>query len=400
MSESSSNPDPSERFSLVAGGPFHELCSRLSLSSPVLAHVGRRSALVVALAWLPLLALTLIEGSIWKGTVPVPFFFDFEVHLRFLVALPLLFLAELPVHERLAKAVRQFSNRGLVRERDRPRFEAIVASTHGWRDSWLGELAVLAVVYLVGRQAWLGLLSLDTATWYATPGDSGELLSWAGQWLVWVSVPIFQFVLYRWLFRLALWVVFLVRVSRLDFDLVPTHPDRAGGLGFLGTNSLGFSVLLASVGVLLSGTIANFIFFDGARLPQYKLEIAGMVAALLLLILGPLTAFTPKLLRVRRAGLGEYGTLAMRYVRGFDAKWLRGAGGGAGEATELMGSADIQSLADLANSYEIVRTMRSVPFGRETAFKLAAAVIAPILPLALTMIPLEELLDRLISVLF
>jgi len=110
-----------------------------------------------------------------------------------------------------------------------------------------------------------------------------------------------------------------------------------------------------------------------------------------------LFAFTSHLLRAKRGGLREYGLLANRYVREFDHKWL---GGGAAPDEALVGSADIQSLADLANSFDVVRTMRGYPFSRDTVFFLAAATLLPVLPLTLTMIPLEQLIDRLLGVIF
>jgi hypothetical protein len=113
--------------------------------------------------------------------------------------------------------------------------------------------------------------------------------------------------------------------------------------------------------------------------------------------LGPLMVFAPQLAQAKRIGLREYGALAERYVREFDCKWLRG---GASADEPLLGSGDLQSLADLGNSFEVVRTMRVAPFTKETIFQLAAAVVVPIVPLLLTMMPLEELLKKLFGILF
>ena len=143
--------------------------------------------------------------------------------------------------------------------------------------------------------------------------------------------------------------------------------------------------------------LANRIFYLGAALPEFKVEIAVVVVFLLCLVLGPLLVFAPQLAQAKRTGLREYGTLAERYVREFDAKWLRG---GAPADEPLVGSADIQSLADLGNSFEVVRTMRIVPVTKEAVLQLAAATLAPIVPLALTMMPLEELLKKLFGILF
>jgi hypothetical protein len=107
--------------------------------------------------------------------------------------------------------------------------------------------------------------------------------------------------------------------------------------------------------------------------------------------------FAPQLAEARRKGLREYGSLAERYVREFDIKWLRG---GAPSGEKLVGSADIQSLGDLSNSYDVVRTMRYAPFSKEAILQLAAVTLVPIVPLLLTMMPLEALLRSLLGILF
>ena len=150
-------------------------------------------------------------------------------------------------------------------------------------------------------------------------------------------------------------------------------------------------------GGLLAGFIANRIFYLGAALPQFKIEIAVLVVFLLCLVLGPLLVFAPQLAEAKRKGNREYGTLAERYVRGFDNKWLRG---GAPADEPLGGSGDIQSLADLSNSFEVVRTMRIAPVTKEAVLRLVVATLVPLVPLALTMMPLEELLKKLIGIVF
>ena len=210
-------------------------------------------------------------------------------------------------------------------------------------------------------------------------------------------MPLFQFLLLRWYFRIFIWTRFLWQVSRIDLKLVPTHPDRVGGLGFLGNIVYAFAPVLLAHGVLLAGLIADRIFFAGATLQQFTVEIIGGVGALVFLVLCPLMVFAGQLARAKRTGLGEYGVLAQRYVREFDAKWIRG---GRDPAEPLIGSADIQSLADLANSFEVIRTMRIVPFSKETVFQLGVVTLVPLAPLLLTMISLEELLKRLLGAVF
>ena len=215
----------------------------------------------------------------------------------------------------------------------------------------------------------------------------------AGMWYGYLSLPLFQFLLLRWYFRLFMWTRFLWQVSRIELSLIPTHPDRVGGLGFLAN----FTPLAVAHGTLLAGLIANRIFYVGAALPDFKIEIAVLVVFLMCVVLGPLLVFAPQLAQAKRTGNREYGTLAERYVREFDAKWLRG---GVPADEPLVGSGDIQSLADLANSFEVVRTMRIAPVTKEAILQLAAATLAPVVPLALTMMSLEELLKTLFGILF
>jgi hypothetical protein len=385
-------------FSLVLGGPLFQLLRRSHLTGDALELARQRILVISLFAWLPLLALSALEGRLLGGRVAVPFLLDMEVHVKFLLALPLLIAAELMVHQRMRLVVRQFLERNLIPESARTRFDGAIASAFRLRNSVLAEVLLIAFVYGVGILiVWRHYTTLDTATWYATPSAEGSKLWLAGMWYGYVSLPIFQFLLLRWYFRLFIWIRFLCQVARIDLSLIPTHPDRAGGLGFLSNTVFAFTLLAVAHGALLAGQLANRIFYLGAALPDYKMEIAVMVIFLLCVVLGPLLVFAPQLAQAKRTGLREYGTLAERYVREFDAKWLRG-GAPADEA--LVGSGDIQSLADLGNSFEVVRTMQIAPITRDAVLRLVAATLTPVVPLLLTMMPLEELLKKLFGILF
>jgi hypothetical protein len=182
----------------------------------------------------------------------------------------------------------------------------------------------------------------------------------------------------------------------MDVAYAPMHPDRNGGIGFVSRIGYAFAPLLLAQGTLLAGMMANHIFFEGATLASFKLEIAAFVALMVGVVLAPLLVFIPPLARAKRAGMSDYGHLAKRYVDEFDAKWLQGSGQG-GEP--LVGSADVQSLADMGNSFEVVRSMRLVPITRDTLVQLVVMTLLPVAPLLLTMISLEELLGQLLKVL-
>jgi hypothetical protein len=389
-------PDPYD-FSVVLGGPLYQAVRRARLSGDALELLRRRLLAFVLVGWAPLLILSTLGGNALGRAVAVPFVKDLEVHLRLLLALPLLVLAELVVHQRMRPLARQFLERDLVAPSSRARFDAALASAQRLRNSVTAEVVLIAIVLLTGVFIWPHYGPLRVATWYASPADGGRQFTAAGWWFIYVSLPLFQFVLFRWYFRIAIWIRFLWQVSRCRLSLVPTHPDRLGGLGFLPGTVVAYAPLLAAHGALLAGVMASRIFFQGAALPDFKVEVVVILGFLLLIVLGPLLFFTPRLSEARRVGLREYGALAQRYVREFDDKWLRGSAP-AGEP--LVGSADVQSLADLGNSYEIVREMRTIPITRDAVLQLAVIALLPIAPLLLTMMPREELLQRLLQIVF
>jgi hypothetical protein len=388
-------------FSLVLGGPLFQLLVRSHLTTPALELVNRRMVFISMFAWLPLMILSLVDGTAWGG-VGLPFLYDIEMQARFLVALPLMIAAELVVHQRLRLVVGQFIERDIITEELLPRFNAIIASAVKLRNSVAIELILLFLVFVGGHYFWSsvsGMAKIGTGmgTWYATTTNSGTQLSPAGWWYIFISRPLFQFILIRWYFRIFIWARFLWQTSRLELNLIPTHPDRAAGLGFLGACSAIFAPLLMAHGALLAGVMANPIFFAGEKLVDFKMEIIGYVAFLLLLVLGPLLVFSPRLMKAKRTGLREYGMLASRYVSEFDRKWVRG---GAADDEPLIGSGDIQSLADLGNSFQVIREIKPFPFSRDTVIQLIVVAVLPGLPLVLTMIPLEELITKLLGAVF
>lgn len=384
----------SEEFSLVLGGPLYQFLLRSKLIRPPFGNLGWRIGVITALAWLPLVPLTIFGGR-FAGGVRVPFVYDYEVHARLLFSLPLLVLAEIVVYIRMRAIAAQFLERQIVTREVRPAFDAVLSSAARLRNSVAAEIALALVVFLAGPFVWRGALALHSDTWYATVTGSGPSYTAAGRWYTFVSVPVFQFILLRWYYRLFIWCRFLFQVSGLKLNLVPLHPDRCGGLGFLGNVASAFAPLLAAHTGLMAGFLANRILHEGAKLPDYKFEMIGMAAFLLAIVLGPLCVFAPSLNRARLAGLRTYGRLASDYVVDFAGKWAHGT---AQQSEPLLGSADIQSMADLDNSFAIVREMKLVPFGKETILRFIVIIAIPLAPLALTMFSLEELLKRLMQV--
>jgi len=385
-------------FSLVMGGPVFQLFRRSHLAGDGLDLVVRRILVITLMAWLPLLLLTALGSHAPGVTVKLQFLRDIEAHVRLLVALPVLIAAELLVHTRIRPIVKAFLARRIVRRQDLPKFVAAIDAAMNLRNSVPLELGLLAFVYSVGELVWRSKVALlSTPTWYAIPQDGHLHLTAAGYWYVYVSIPFFQFILLRWYLRFFIWFRFLWQVSRLDLHLIPTHPDRAGGLAFLGKSAYAFSPILFAQGALLAGLIASRVLHEGAKLLSFKMEAIGLIAFFLVFVLGPLTMFTPKLAGAKRKGLSDYGLFASSYVEGFEQKWVVRD---PSADDELLGTGDIQSLADLGNSYALVRDMRPVPFDMQDIVRLAAVTAVPLLPLGLIIFSFEQMLTQILKTLF
>jgi hypothetical protein len=358
----------------------------------------RRVIVTLLLAWVPLLALSIAEGHAWGDNVSLTFLEDLETQARLLLALPILIFLEPLIYQRMRPVVSQFLVRNLIPDDERWKFDAAINSAARLRNSVSAEILLIVLVYVVGiGYFWRALEVLPVASWYS-PSATGKFSpSLAGWWMGCVSLPMFQFLLLRWYYRLFIWARFLWQVSRIQLNFMPLHPDRCGGMGFLSSTSNAFAPLLFAQGLVLAGMMASRIFYAGAKLPQFEIELVALGVVLMFTILGPLLVFSSKLAVAKRTASREFGVLAVSYVRAFDRKWLRGV---APADEPFLGSSDIQSLADLGNSFAVVKEMNLVPFSTRTVLQLAAAILAPVAPLLLTMLPVEDLLARLLQIVF
>jgi hypothetical protein len=388
----------SGEFSLVSGGPLYQLWRRSGQTGDAMQLAHRRVLVAVLLTWVPLFLLSMIDGRAWGDSVVMPLMKDIETNVRSLIAVPLLIFAEVRVHRDLPSILRCFVDRGLISAGERPRFDAAVASAIRLRNSIVAEVLLIVLVYAVGMLVIRRTqFMLDADTWYAVRVNGGLRLTYAGWWGALVAMPVMQFLCVRWFFRLFVWGRLLWQVSRIPMNLEPVHPDATGGLHFIALTERACWTLMLGMGAVLSGMIANRIFYTGASLFEFKVEIVGMVALLVFLVFGPMLAFMPKLIELKHHAIEEYGRLGQRYAREFDRKWIH-----AERPTDepLLGSADIQSLADLRNSFLVVKEIRWTPFDVWDVVTLASFILIPLLPLLLTVFSVEEILDRLLKTIF
>ena len=376
-------------FSLADGSALIKRLRRLRLLRWIPQKVAYQIILAVLIAWVPLLIFAAFQGMAIGNKVQIPFLVDLVQYARFLVALPCAIALGTYVNPRLTSVLNSFLRGGIVTEKDFPRFAAAIARARAVTSSIITELVILALVYCYMSLRLHREVSADISSWHSARNA-------AHWWFLWVSMPLLLFAWFGWAWRLGVWAYLLFRISRLDLRLVATHPDRTGGLNFINVGMRRFSVLVFSISCILCASIGEEILFNGAKLRSYELELALFFLICLAVILGPLFVFTPRLIRSKLEYWGRYGPLASSYVQGFDEKWL--------VQTEyrrhsLLGSPDIQSLADLSHSYAGISGMRTLLPNRTTVGIFAIAYVVPAIPLSASVISFRQVLSEVYSLL-
>jgi len=378
-----------EDFSLVRRGPSYHVAERLGLAHPTARRRMLKASLLILVTWVPLLLLAAAAGHAFGHSVAVPLLRDPVIYTRFLFVVPLLAIAEVLVETSLGVQARHLLESGVIPEHERARFESGKTEVSRLRDSAVGEgiILVLAVTFSVAVRLVIRL-GLGESTWERT--EAGTTL--AGWWYALVSLPILAFFLFRWLWVFLLWAWFLFRVSRLDLELTPTHPDHVGGLGALGWGLASFAIVLLAVSAVLSGGLAYEIVHRGSSISELKYHVIVFVVLALVIIHSPLLAFSGRLARCRFRGLLDFGALIGRHDRAFDKKWI--------DRTDttpesLLGNPDVQSLAAIAVVFEHVDQMQLVPFDKKALIVLIVAALIPMIPLLGTAVPLTEILSKL-----
>jgi hypothetical protein len=376
-------PDVEALFDLGDGGVSRGL-ERLHLARGARLRTVRVAVLLAVVTWLPLLILAAIEGVAWGDAVHVPFVKDYLPYGQLLISVPVLVLGEFMIGRLLIRAVAGLRSSEVLNSKDVPLLDTVLARTI---QRWRGRNVNLVIIVLTCTAT---VLSLWGAREWLTGGwqVAGEGMTLAGWWYLLISLPVMRFLALRWLWRLLLWVWVLWRASRLELRPRPAHPDRAGGLAFLGGTQAAFGVLVFAFGVQLSCLIADAVRFRGAELTAFRGHIVAFVAIVVVVLLLPLLVFAPKLARAREEHL-----LFLSYSGYRGAGYLEGKLS-ASEIAELPVN-DISALADFGVLYENARLMRPLPMELRHVGAMVLAAALPFVPLVFLVMPAQEVLRTL-----
>jgi hypothetical protein len=383
-------------FEWIGTGLLGRILSRSGLLMPGTRILLARCLIGYGLTWIPLLILSIAQGLAFNRDLKIPFLYDFGAHVRFLLALPVFLLTDRILAPRAKETINELLENNIIGQSQLKRHFSNIRRFQKRVNSIIFELIFLVLVITAAVYGVQHRAPRPVTNWQYAAADS-KALSAAGWWFFYVAVPIWQFMLLRWFWQVLIYCNFLLNTAKLNLKLIPTHPDEMAGLRFLSIGQIWLLPFVFALSAVFSSSLGGKIVFEGADFLKFKYDIAAFVVVACLFIIGPLVVFTPKLLKAKRTGMLEYGTIASRYVEAFERKWLLGENP---QNEQFLGSADIQSLADLAGSYQVIKRMRPVPFDLPFVIKVLATIIMPILPLLLSVYAVDELFKVLKGLVF
>lgn len=376
--------------SLIRGGPFYRLQQSSRLIGADDWNVGRRIVFAIAVGWVPLILMKLLFD---RGNL-LFVLQDYRIVSRMLIAVPVLLLAQPLMESSFRRVVGHIYDAGLLGAKDLVRMEDNIAKLIQMRDSVLPELAIIILIAIHTFVSFKTVVG--DASWLAYRVGDAYHLTLSGWYAVLVSATIFQFLVGLNLWKWLLWTVFAFRVSRLNLQLVPTHPDENGGLGFLGMTPMAFMPISFSLAAVIGATFRYQILHKGAHLVSFGMPAIVFVVVIAVVALGPLIFFMPRVAALRRKGILDYAILGQMQSTEFHEKWILNR---SGHEDELIDAAEISTLCDYGQAYDRIVAMKPFPTDRGALIALALSIAIPALPVVVAEIPLVVVLKQLLGAL-
>ena len=381
-------------FSLVRGDPLFRLQRRIGLIPPDGLGLLRRAVFWSMLGWLPVMLWAAYVHRVLPGVAAEPLLAHFGIHARLLVAVPLLILAEGPAHALAGKLLRHLVESGIVRAEGISALRAVAASTSRLRDSIVPWVVIVGVVVAFATTSEI-VHHAHEVDW-AAETSAPERVGFGGLWYLYVGRSIFLVLALGWLWRLALSTVLLWRLARLDLSLVPTHPDRAGGVGFLEWLPVAFAPVVLAISIVVASRLAHEAVYHDVALQAVRVQMLVFVIVAVALFLLPLLAFAGPLKRAKRKALLDYGALVGRHGRLVRQRWIEGR---PLDDDAVLNAPELGPVADTGAVFDAVKAMRTVPLGKASILPLAAAAVLPMLAVLAIQVPIKDMLLTLLKAL-
>ena len=349
--------------------------------------VTRRALFFAMFTWLPIVIWAALESRLLDRAAGEPLLAHYGVHVRCLVAIPLLILAESMALRVVRTIVSQFIENGLIIDSQRDRFFKIIQDTTQLRDKafpWVIVFA-LTLLWLVGVPENVHEHELSWATL-----ETG--MGFGGWWFLYVVRPIFTILLLGWLWRIGLIFRLFYLISKLDLALVPAHPDAMGGLGFLQKLPKAFILVTLAMSAVLASRWVHDSLYHQIALDTLKLPLLSFAVLWGLTVVAPLFVFTAKMISTRKKAMRQYSALLSEHGRLVHQKWILGQNIG---ERGILDSPELGPSADIETIYAAVKKMSLIPIGKSCIMPIIVPIALPMIIVAATQIPLLKILTTL-----
>jgi hypothetical protein len=383
--------DEDKQYSLVSGGLIYSLERKMDIIQRGEPGLLKRAMIFATITWLPLAILTLIDGTFAGENVTLTFIEDFPVHVRFLLVLPFLIIIEKMVDHAFDDYMN--STRRLIAAKDEVEFTNIGKAIDKMSNSWTPEIVFLAIIFGTFFLQ-LDILDLSISRWSIESADGS--LDYPGIFYLFVSIPLYQFLIARWAWRWVVWAYSVFKISRLNLRIEASHADQMAGLEYMGLVPMTFCFLSLAFSAIFSAVIGEDIIYDGATLQEYWYPILFFVILVPVMLHLPLLAMIPNLLKAKTRAMNKFSSLIQYHNNLYREKWMEGQ---LPKNEHLLGSLDNSSMADINGSYQqAVKEMSIIPINRKSLIWMILMLMIPFLPLLFTMYSLKDLVDKLLKV--
>ena len=347
----------------------------------------RRAIFWALLGWGPVAAWAVLTGRM-HAPDGESFLAHFGVTARLLLAVPFMVVAEAVLSGSVIRLGRECGVSGVLHA-DPGRLRDVVDGLSRLRDRvhpW-AVAAGLAVGWLLAWHETVAAQASHSLAWAGEDGRSG----FGVRWYLWVSLPIFLSFVATWLWRAVLLGIALYQLAHSGLRLVPTHPDRAGGLGFATSLMVGFGVAAFGLSAVIAAGLAHDVTWHGVHVDALRAEMAAAVGLLTAVFLAPLGVLLGPMSRAKRRARLDYGALVARHGDAVHRRWIEGAS----VDDPLLDAPEIGSAADAATLYEAVGRMRLVPLGLPALLSVLVPAALPMLAVLAIEVPIGQMLRTL-----
>lgn len=359
---------------------------------------GRFAMLLIpfSICWLPLAVMTIINGTFWTGDVTTSFITNFDTQVRFLITMPIFILSEKLIRSKLGIILNQFYHSGIILKEEKLQFESIInKQTDFLKSKWTAFVVFLICYLQVFSIVFYESSNTSFLTWQLVSDVGEPSLNMVGKWSTLISRPFLLFLFYKWLLTIIVWGNILRKISNLNLNLYPEHPDLSGGLGYLGYALRYFSPITFAISAAIAGNMADFMLIEGLHLTELKLPALGYFIVITLLFAIPMLFFTAKMIEARETSVfenydfanGMYRELRIKIKKGYDQV-----------TKQDLDSSTYSSVSDYNAVVENVLKMKFVPFTIKDMIPLWVSTALPFLAVVLLEIPFAQIFKNFVQI--